>query len=216
MPSIRAWLSEFSGQRRVFSVVVLVTLGFSAFFGLVVLQPDLFARLLGRETAGHISHHFRERHHRVHDLTYALLLGTAVVGLIAQLAAPKKVATQLMALLPFVGLTMALVLTNTAVLSIPWVVVGASTLLATILHPTGRNLFGSFSTSRVSWVMLVLVTIGAAPLLAFASTNIGLQRTVTTEHAAVTTDSWRLSASPSSVWASWRACSPTAGGSRHG
>ena len=185
MPSMRAWLSEFSGQRRVFSVFVMVTLGFSAFFGLVVLQPDLFARLLGRETAGHISHHFREHHHRVHDLTYALLLGTAVVGLIAQLVSPKKVASQLMALLPFVGLTLALVLTNRAVLSIPWVVVGASTLLATILHPAGRNLFSSFSTSRVNWVMLALVSVAAVPLLSLASTNIELQRTVTNEHAAL-------------------------------
>jgi hypothetical protein len=185
MSSIRVWLSEFTGQRRVFSVTVLTALGFSGFFGLVVLQPDLFAKLLGRETAGHISHHFREHHHRVHDLTYALLLGTAVVGSVGQLVAPKKVAGQLMALMPFVGLTLTLALTNTAVLSIPWVVVGASTLLATILHPTGRAFFSSFGISRVNRVMLALVTLAAVPLLTFASTNIVLQRTVTNEHAAL-------------------------------
>jgi hypothetical protein len=184
--SIRAALSEFSGQRRAFSLVVLVTLGFMGFFGLVVLQPDVFARLLGRATAGHISEHFREHHHRVHDLTFSFLLGTAGVGLLAQLRAPSKnVASQLMAMIPFVGLVLAVVLTNTAVLSIPWVVVGASTFLATIFHPAGRDLFRSFSASRVSWVMLALVIVAAVPLLAFAVSNIGLQRTQTSDHAAL-------------------------------
>ncbi len=171
-------------QRTAFSLVVLVTLGLLGFFGAVVLQPELFAGLLGRETAGHVSHHFREHHHRVHDLTFSFLLGTALVGMLAQLRAPSKnVASQLMALIPFVGLMLGFVLTNTAVLSVPWVAVGASTLLATILHPTGRDL--SFRASRVNRVMLALVTIAAVPLLAFASTNIGLERTVTDDHAAL-------------------------------
>jgi hypothetical protein len=169
-----------------FSRVVLVTLGLIGFFGVVVLLPDLFAGLLGQETAGHVSHHFREPHHRIHDLTFAFLLGTALVGLLAQVRAPSKNgAAQLMALIPFVGLLLGFVLTNTAVLSVPWVAVGAFTLLATILHPTGGALFSSFSVSRVNRVMLALVIIAAVPLLAFASTNIGLQRAGLSDHAAL-------------------------------
>jgi hypothetical protein len=173
-------------QHTAFSLVVLVTLGLIGFFGVVLLQPNLIDGLLGQEMAGHISRHFREPHHRVHDLTFSFLLGTAVVGMLAQLRRPSEnVAGQLMALIPFVGLILALVLTNTAVLSVPWVAVGALTLLATILHPTGRDLFSSFSVSRVNRVMLALVIIAAVPLLAFASIKVGLQRTVTNDHAAL-------------------------------
>jgi hypothetical protein len=175
----------FSRQRRGFSIAVLATLGFSALFGLVVLEPELFARVLGRETAGHISHHFREHQHRVHDLTFALLLGTAVVGLVAQLRDPRKVATQLMALMPFAGLILAVALTNGSVLSIPWVGLGASTLLATILHPAGRHLLSSLHVSRVNPLLLALVAIAAVPLLALASHDIQLQRTVSNDHAAL-------------------------------
>jgi hypothetical protein len=173
-------------QRRAFAIVVLITLGLMGFFGLVVWQPELFAALLGRPTAGHISEHFREHHHRVHDLTFSFLLGTAFVGMLAQLGAPlKHVAGQLMALIPFVGLLLSVVLTNMAVLSIPWMVVGASTLVAATLHPSGRELFRSFSVSRANRVMLALVAIAAVPLLVFAFTNIRLQRTVTDDHAAL-------------------------------
>lgn len=173
-------------QRTAFSLVVLVTLGLMGFFGLVVLQPGLFAGLLGHETAGHVSGHFREHHHRIHDLTFSFLLGTAAVGMLAQLRAPlKNVAGQLMALIPFIGLMLASALTNTNVLSVPWVAVGASTLLATTLHPTGRDLLRSLSVWRVNRVMLALVVMAAVPLLAFAVTNIGLQRSVTDDHATL-------------------------------
>jgi hypothetical protein len=165
---------------------VLVTLALGAFFGLVVWQPELFAAVLGREDAGHISQHFRQEHHRVHDLTFSFLLGTAVVGMLAQLRAPaKNLASQLMALAPFVGLVLASVLTNLAVLSVPWVVVGSFTLLSATLHPTGRDLYGSLRLARTNRLMLGLVAIGAVPLLAFAFTNLGLQRTAADDHAAL-------------------------------
>lgn len=173
-------------QRRAFSIVVLATLGLLGFFGLVVLQPGLFAGLLGSQTVGHISGHFREPHHRIHDLTFSFLLGTAAVGMLAQLRAPSKnVAGQLMALMPFLGLILASVLTNTHVVSIPWVAVGASTFLAATLHPTGRDLLRYVSVSRVDRVMLALVVLAAVPLLVFASTNIGLQRTAADDHAGL-------------------------------
>jgi hypothetical protein len=184
MTSFRASPSELGGRRIAFLVAVLVTLGLAAFFGLVVWQPALFGALVGQETGGHISLHFREPHHRIHDLTFALLLGTAVVGMVAQLRAPSKnVAGQAMALIPFIGLVLAVVLTNAWVLSIPWVVVGASTLLAATLHPAGPSAFRSFSVSRVNPLMLAFVVIGAVPLLAFAFANIVLQRAGPSDHA---------------------------------
>lgn len=186
MTSIRASPSEFGWRRRMFSLVVLVTLGLFVFIGVVLLQPYLIRGLLGHETAGHISQHFREPHHRVHDFTFSFLVGTAVVGMLAQLRTPSEnVAGQLMALIPWVGLGLTSALTNTPVRFVPFPILGALTLIAAILHPTGRDFFSSFSVSRVNRLMLGLVIIAAVPLLAFASTNIGLQRTVTNDHASL-------------------------------
>lgn len=186
MPSLRASLSEFGWRRLVFSLVVLVTLGLFGLVGVVLLQPDLVGGLLGQNMVAHISQHFRDPHHRVHDLTFSFLVGTAVVGMLAQLRTPSEnVAGQLMALIPWVALVLASALTNTPVRFAPFPVLAALTLLATILHPTGRDLFSSFSVSRMNRVMLALVIIAAVPLLAFASTNIGLQRAVTNDHAAL-------------------------------
>jgi hypothetical protein len=170
----------------VFSVVVLVTLAVVGFIGAVLLEPDLISSALGHDTAGHISEHFRQRQHRVHDLTFSFLFGTAVVGMLAQLRRPSEnVAGQLMALIPWVALGLAFALAQTWVPFAPAPILGALALLATILHPAGRNFFRSFSASRVNRVMLALVIIAAVPLVAVASTNIGLQRTVTNDHAAL-------------------------------
>jgi len=170
----------------VFSLVVLVTLGVFGLVGVVLLQPDLIGGLLGQNMVAHISRHFRDPHHRIHDLTFSILIGTAVVGMLAQLRTPSEnVAGQLMALIPWGALGLASALTNTPVRFAPFPVLAALTLLATILHPTRRDLFSSFTVSRVNRVMLALVIIAAVPLLALASTNIGLQRTVTNDHAAL-------------------------------
>jgi hypothetical protein len=184
MASMRASNPELGGRPIAFLVAVLVTLGLAAFFGLVVWQPALFGALVGEETGGHISLHFREPHHRIHDLTFAFLLGTAVVGMLAQLRTPlENVAGQAMALIPFIALVLAVVLTNAWVLSIPWVVLGASTLLAATLHPAGPKLLRSFSVSRLDRLLLALVVIAAVPLLAFAFANIVLQRAGPSDHA---------------------------------
>jgi hypothetical protein len=173
-------------QLVAFRLVVLATLGFGGFFGLVVWQPEVFAGLLGREEAGHVSQHFREHHHRIHDLTFSFLLGTALLGMVAQLRAPSKtVASQLMALTPFVGLVLAVVATNMAVVSVPWVVLGSFTVLAATLHPAGPVLFASLSVRRANRLMLALVAIAALPLLVFAYTNIALQRTGGDDHATL-------------------------------
>jgi hypothetical protein len=169
-----------------FSLVVLVTLGVFAFVGVVLLEPDLVSGHLGHNTAGHISQHFRSPHHRLHDLTFSFLMGTAAVGMLAQLRAPSEnAAGQFMALIPWVALVLTSALTNTPIRFAPAPILATLTLLATILHPAGRDFFRSLSASRVNRVMAALVIVAAVPLLALAATNIGLQRSVTDDHAAL-------------------------------
>jgi hypothetical protein len=94
----------------------------------------------------------------------------------------------LMALIPWVGLLLAAVLSTDVprvILFNPSPSVAAVTVITALLHPTGREFFRSFSVSRVNWVMLALVIIAAVPLLVFASTNIGLQGTVPDAHAGM-------------------------------
>ena len=164
----------------VFALLVLATLGLFGLLGVVLVQDDLIG--------GHT--HFREHHHRVHDLTFAFLFGTAGVGLLGQLRTPSEnVAGQLMALVPWIALAVVVPLTNywaahaTGFVMVATALFGALTLNAAIFHPTGSELFRSFSVSRVDRLMLALVAVAAVPLLAYASTNIELQRTVTDDHA---------------------------------
>jgi hypothetical protein len=177
------------GSRRgsaVFYLVVLVTLGLVGFIGVVLLNPNLVTGLLGHDMAGHISQHFRQPHHRVHDLTFSFIFGTAVVGILAQLRRPSEnVAGQLMALIPWVALGLVSALSSTWIRFAPAPFFAGLTVLAIIFHPTGRGFFRSFRISRVSRVMLALVIIATVPLIALASTNISLQRTVANDHAAL-------------------------------
>ena len=167
-----------------FWVVVLLTLALFGFVGVVLLQPNVIAGLLGHNMAGHISQHFRLPNHRVHDLTFSFLIETAAVGMLVQLRTPSQnVAGQLMALVPWVALGLAFALARTWLRFAPAPLFGALTLFATILHPTARSFFRSFTLSRVSRVMLALVIIAAVPLLGLAFPNIGLQRTLTNDHA---------------------------------
>jgi hypothetical protein len=170
----------------VFSLVVLVTLALFGFLGVVIISG-----LLGLNAAAQAMGHFSTLSHRIHDLTFAFVFGTAAVGLAAQLVSPSRnPAGQLMALIPWVGLLLVFPLTNYWVAPGAGFVIaatalfGALTLNATIFHPSGRDLFRSFSVSRVDRIPLALVTIAAVPLLAFASTNIELQRTVINDHSA--------------------------------
>jgi hypothetical protein len=184
MHKIRSWISDVVRQHLVFTLVVLVTLGLFGFIGAVLFLPDLVGRMVGSTAAAHAGQHFLD--HRLHDLTFSFLLATAIVGLLAQLRTPSKnVAAQLMALIPWVGLVLVIPLTNywvprgTAFQIVATVIFGGLTLSATMLHPAGRHLLSSFRLSRVNRLMLALVIIAAVPLLAFASTNIGLQKTGT-------------------------------------
>jgi cytochrome c oxidase subunit 2 len=164
-----------------FALAVLITLGLAGLIGLMTFLMVVLGGFLGMA-------HFTEPQHRIHDLTYGFLFTTAIVGLLAQIRRPSNnVAGMLMALIPWVGLLLAAVLSTEAgvIRSAERMLVGMGTIIAAALHPARPDFFRSFRFSRINWVMLGLVVIAAVPLLAFASTNIGLQGTVTNEHAGM-------------------------------
>ena len=163
-------------RRRAFSAAVWASLILAGSFGVMILAMQLGLLAMS---------HFTEHHHRVHDITFALLVGTSVLGMLAQLRTPaRNIAGQLMSLIPFASLLLATALTNTSVLSPPWLLVGTSTVLALMFHPIGDPV-RAFARSRVDGAMLVLVGIAAVPLLALAATNVGLQRADPSEHAVL-------------------------------
>jgi len=170
---------RFARDSLAFSLVVLVTLALFGLIGLMVLLMQFQPGFMGMA-------HGTELHHRVHDLTFGLLLAPGAVGLLAQLRTPSRnFAGQLMALIPWIALLVAFVFATTWLVFAPAPILGALTLIATILHPGRRDFFRSFSVARVNRIMLALIIIAAVPLLAFAFTNIGLQRRLTNDHAAL-------------------------------
>ncbi len=134
---------------------------------------------------GQMSHGTMESH-RVHDLTYGLLITTTVVGLLAQLRRPSRnVAGMVMAMVSFIALVLAAVLLGEfeiVVRRTPFRLIAAVTAVAALLHPAGRHFFRSFRLRGLNRMMLALVGVAAVPLLAFASTNIRLQGTVRDDH----------------------------------
>jgi hypothetical protein len=165
----------------IFAAYLLATLGIAGVIAGMTLVMTLRPGSMGMA-------HFSEPHHRVHDLTYGFIFTTAVVGILAQLRRPSKnVAGMVMALIPWVGLLLAAVLAADVgvVRSAERILAAAGTVLVALLHPAGRAFFRSFRGWRVNRVLLALAVIAAVPLLVFASTNIGLQRTVTDDHAAM-------------------------------
>lgn len=162
-----------------FSLVVLVSLALYGLIGLMVLVMQFQPGFMGMA-------HGTQPHHRVHDLTFALLLAPGGLGLLAQLRTPSRnVAGQFMALAPWIGLLLAFSLATSWLVFAPAPILGALTLAATILHPARRDFSRSFSIARFNRVMLALVIIAAVPLLAWAFTNIALQRTLDNDHAAL-------------------------------
>jgi hypothetical protein len=170
----------------VFAFYVLVTLVYAGFIGLMVGQMTVDVDVYLPGAFGQMQHGAAESH-RVHDYTFAFLVATGVVGILAQLRRPSKnVASALMALVPFGGLLLAAVLADdyTAVVRRnPAQYAAAVSFVAVLLHPSGRHFFRSFSVSRVNWLMLALVGVATVPLLTFASTQIRLQETVSDDHA---------------------------------
>lgn len=163
-----------AGLRRIASaVVVLVFLGFFVLTGgwrmLAFTVAGWFEGALG------LFGEF-EPVHRIHTMSFALLIWPAILGMLVQLRSPRKhLAGQLMALVPWVALLLTFALTDFWK-PLPMIaIMGGLTLVATLVHPAGRELVTSISVPQVSRVMLALVLVGAIPLLAFAATQVGLQ-----------------------------------------
>lgn len=170
----------------VFAFYTLTTLGLAAFIGLMFGQMAWELDVFLPGGFGQMRHGAVE-YHRIHDVTFGLLITTGIVGVLAQLRRPSQnVAGIVMALIPFVGLALAAVLSDTGVIERnPLYLVAAVTAVAALLHPTGRAFFQSFRVARINWVMLALVSIAVVPLLLFAFDNTGLQETVRDDHAGL-------------------------------
>lgn len=174
MAGVRERLREFGYRRLGLSVLVVVFLALFAFF---LRQLALFPIIGWSENAfGLAPPDVDLTAHRLHDMGITLLFWTAAIGLLAQLRRPQKNAGgQLMALIPWIALLVAFALTSFWDPVMIVGIFGTVTLLATIVHPSGRDLLRSFRGSRVSTVLLVLVILAAIPLGAYAMTQVGLQ-----------------------------------------
>lgn len=165
-------IKELGGRRIAFSLVVLVYLGFLGFINVMMFLPGNWMSAMG-----HFDFFYTgDTHDLVHELVFALVIGTAAVGLLSQLWKPKEnFAGQLVALFAWVAMILIAALTNNWVPQPLFIIFGGLTILATILHPAGRSLFNWLSAARINRTLLALVIIAAVPLTVLAFTNIGLQ-----------------------------------------
>jgi len=185
MPLLREVLHAIRAS-PVFTFYLLITLGLAGFIGLMFGQMAWRLDYFLPGGFGRMSHGAVESH-RVHDFTFGLLITTGIVGVLAQFRRPSKnVASMVMALIPFGGLALAAVLSDTSIIERnPLYLVASVTAVAALLHPTGRAFFRSFSVASINWVVFALAGIAAVPLLSFASTSIELQGDVPDDHAAL-------------------------------
>ena len=171
----------------VFTLIIVVALAILGFFGAVVA-----AGLLGLNASAQAMGHFSEHHHRIHDLTFGFLFGTAAVGLLAQLVSPaRNISGQLMALIPWLSLALVFPLTSfwTApgggFVIVATALLGTLTLNAAIFHPTGQDLVRSVSLRRSDPLLFALLVMAAVPLVGYALPNIALQANpIKDDHAA--------------------------------
>lgn len=174
MADVQTRLAEFGYRRLMLSLLVVA---FFVLFAFMLRQLALFPIIGWSENAFGLAPAGADiTSHRLHDMGITLLFWTAGVGLLSQLRNPLDYATaQLMALVPWIAFLVAFAVTNfwNPVMIVG--IFGGVTLLATIVHPSGRDLLSSFSGARVSWVLVALVLIAAVPLLAYAGTQMGLQ-----------------------------------------
>ena len=165
-------LKELGGRRIAFSLVVLAYLGFLGYINVMMFIPGNWMSAMG---------HFdfiytRDTHNLIHELVFALIVGTAAVGLASQLWKPKEqFAGQLVALIAWVAMIATAALSGNWVPQPLFIIFGGLTLIATILHPAGRGLSNWVRTAKVNKVLLTLVIIAAIPLTVFAFTNLKLQ-----------------------------------------
>lgn len=174
MADIQDRLAEY-GYRRI--GLSLLVVAFFALFAFFLRQLALFPVIGWSANAFGLAPPDADlTPHRLHDMGITLLFWTAGVGLLAQLRNPRKhAAGQLMALVPWIAFLVAFGITKFWDPVMIVGIFGGVSLLATIVHPSGRDLLSSFSSSRVNRVLLVLVVIAAIPLLAYAGNQMGLQ-----------------------------------------
>jgi hypothetical protein len=113
-----------------FALAMLVTLGIVGLIGLMTFMMALQPGFMGMT-------HFSERHHRVYDLTFGFLVSTGLVGILTQLRRPSvNIAGVLMALIPWVGLLLAAVLSADArvMLSAESILIATLTGITALLH----------------------------------------------------------------------------------
>ncbi|MFB6187816.1 MAG: hypothetical protein ABEI86_13245, partial [Halobacteriaceae archaeon] len=129
MTSIRSVAKDFGLRRIPFTVIILAVLGFfiiaSWFEGSLGLYSEDILKVA----------------HRIHTFAFAMLFWPFLVGLLVQLRSPKKnLSGQLMALVPLVALLLVLGLTGFTKMIPIVITLGVPTLIATLLHPAGRDL----------------------------------------------------------------------------
>jgi len=165
-------LKELGGRRIIFSLVVLAYLGFLGFINVLMFVPGNWLSAMGHFDFIYTG----DTHNLVHEFVFALVIGTAAVGLTSQLWKPKEnFAGQLIALIAWAAMIIIATLTNNWVPQPLFIIFGGLTLIATILHPAGLGLFSWIRTPKVNKILLTLVIIAAMPLAVFAFTNIKLQ-----------------------------------------
>lgn len=167
------------GKRRIaFTVVVLVALVLylaQSWWHQAFLVAGWFENGLGVLPTDN-GHHLLHIGHRLHNLALAVVMWPFLLGMAAQLRSPTRHTTgMLMALSVWVVGIVAIALTGVWALSIIVVILGVPTLIATLLHPRGRELLTSIDPSRVNRILLVLVVVAAVPMLAYAATQTQLQ-----------------------------------------
>lgn len=174
MDAVRERLSGYSRRRIAHTVVVVAFLVF--FLG--VMQGWMFVVMpfTGWFDLGFGPLETFLEGHEIHQFIFGLLLWPVLIGMLVQLRSPERhAASQLMALVPFAALLLAAALTDTWHI-IPMLGMFAPlVIVATLLHPAGRELVTGFSASQVSVVLLVLVVLAAIPLGAATATHVGLQ-----------------------------------------
>ncbi|MBI2664226.1 hypothetical protein HYX10_02685 [Candidatus Woesearchaeota archaeon] len=169
----------FVPGRRVFSLVVLTYLGWLVFINALMFLPAL--GLLPDNALSAMGHFGKflstgDTHDLIHELVFALIVGTAAIGLLSQLWKPKeKFAGQLVALIVWGAMILTAAFTNNWVPQPLFIIFGGLTILATVFHPARRDLLNWFSVATLNKTLLTLVIAAAIPLLAFTFTNIGLQ-----------------------------------------
>lgn len=167
--------ADLGWRRMAFTIVVLIPLVlYLGVFGFWRNQVLLVTSWFGG--VGLLEPVFYDLAHRLHEFAAAMMLWPMVVGLLAQFRSPKRhVSGIFMALWSLVSVLLAIALTGGWELMPIIAFLGVPTLVATLLHPTGRELLSAFSTVRLDTVALALVVIAAVPLLAMAANQVGLQ-----------------------------------------